>query len=146
MFDIRNQLSMISIYIPCRKDLNSPEMARLFFEYIMFNLNNPDTIVTDQCIQQTSRFCFRVCSDLWTDHQFSTGFHPLQDGQNDTQSQTMELYFRDFDSQEPENLAQILPLDEWDYNHVVHKSMRITPFLANLNYHPVMQCHAPNLS
>jgi len=38
----------MAIYLPCRKDIDSPELARMFFEHVLCKQGVPDNIVTDR--------------------------------------------------------------------------------------------------
>jgi len=49
-------LSKMAIYLPFRKDINSPELARMFFEYVICNRNLSDMILTNCETEFTSRF------------------------------------------------------------------------------------------
>ena len=91
---IIDRLTKYAIYLPCRKDLDSPELAKMFFEHVMCKHGIPDHIITDRGTQFTSRFWKRVCSYLTVDHRLSTAFHPQTDGQTERQNQTMEQYLR----------------------------------------------------
>jgi len=53
---IRNRRTKMAIYLPCRKDVDSPELARLFVEHVIGKPGIPDNIVTDCGTQFTSRF------------------------------------------------------------------------------------------
>jgi hypothetical protein len=75
-----DRLTKMAIYLPCRKDVNSPVLARMFFEEVICNHGVPSNIVTDRGSQFTSRFWNRVCSHLSIDHRLSTSFHPQTDG------------------------------------------------------------------
>ena len=140
---IVDRLTKMAIYLPCRKDIDSPELARLFFEHVICKRGVHDNIVTDRGTQFTSRFWTRVCSHLSTDHRLSTAFHPQTDGQTERQNQTMEQYLRAFCNYEQDNWVELLPLAEFAYNNAIHASTRMTPFWANYHYHPVMQFKAP---
>jgi len=45
---IVDRLTKMAIYLPCRKDIDSPELARLFFEHVICKRGVPDNIVTDR--------------------------------------------------------------------------------------------------
>jgi hypothetical protein len=91
---IADRLTKMAIYLPCRKDINTPELARLIFEHIICKRGIPDNRVTDHGTQFTSQFWTRVCSHLSTNHRLSTAFHPQTNGQTERQNQTMEQYLR----------------------------------------------------
>jgi hypothetical protein len=44
---IVDRLTNMVIYLPCRKDVDSPELARLFFEHVICKHGVPDNIITD---------------------------------------------------------------------------------------------------
>jgi len=91
-----DRLTKMAMYLPCRRDIDSPELARIIFEHVTCNGGVPDNIVTDRGTQFTSRFGTWVCSHFITDHWLSTAFHPQTDEQTDRQNQTMEQYLRAF--------------------------------------------------
>jgi hypothetical protein len=51
---IADRLTKMAIYLPCRKGIDLPELARLFFEHVICKRGVPDNIVTDRCAQFTS--------------------------------------------------------------------------------------------
>jgi hypothetical protein len=87
-----DRLTKMAIYLPCRKDVDFPELARMIFEEVICKHDIPSNIITDRGSQFTSRFCNRVCSYLSIDHRLSTSFHPQTDGQAERQNQTTEQY------------------------------------------------------
>jgi len=140
---IVDRLTEMAIYLPCRKDIDSPELARPFFEHVICKGGVADKIVTDRSTQFTSRFWTRVCSHWSTDNRLSTAFHPQTDGQTERQNQTMGQYLRAFCNYEQDNSVELLPLADFAYNNAIHASTRMTPFWANYQYHPVVQFKAP---
>jgi hypothetical protein len=137
------RLTKMAIDLPCRKDMDLLELARLWFDHVICKSGLTDNIVTDHGTQFTSRFWTRVCSHLSTDHRLSTAFHPQTDGSTERQNKTMEQYLRAFCNYEQDNWVELLPLAEFAYNNPVHTSTRMTPFWANYHYHAVMQFKAP---
>ena len=93
---IVDRLTKIAIYLPCRKDNNSPELAQMFFEHVICKRSLPDNITTNRGKEFNSRFSDRVCSHLSINHRLSTAFHPQTDSQTERQNQTMEQYLRAF--------------------------------------------------
>jgi len=51
---IVDRLTKMAIYSLCRNDIDSPELARLFFEHVICKRGVPDNIVTDRGTQFTS--------------------------------------------------------------------------------------------
>ena len=124
-------------------EIDSPELARLFFERVICEHGIPDHIITDRGSQFASRFWRRVCSHLSIDHRLSTAFHPQTDGQTERQNQTMEQYLRAYSNYEQDNWVELLPLAQFAYNNSEHASTRRTPFFANYGFHPEMQFKNP---
>jgi hypothetical protein len=143
---IVDRLTKMPTYLPCRKDIDSPELAQMFFEHMICKRGVPDNIVTDRGKEITSRFWNRVCSHLSINHRVSTAFHPQTDGQTERQNQTMEQYLRGFCNYEQDNWVELLPLAEFAYNTSIHHSTCMTPFWANYHYHPSMQFKPPKVT
>ena len=140
---IVDRLTKMAKYLPCRKDIDSPELARRFFEEIICEHGIPDNIITDRGSTFTSRFWTRVCENLSMDHRLSTAFHPQTDGQTERQNQTMEQYLRAYVNYEQDNWVELLPLAQFAYNNATHASTRLSPFFANYGYHPELQFKRP---
>jgi hypothetical protein len=138
-----DRLTQMAIYLPCRKDLDSPELARMFFEHVICNHGVRDDIITDRGTQFTSRFWTRVCSHMSINHRLSMTFHPQTDGQMERCNQTMEQYLRAFCNYEQDNWVELLPLAVFAYNNSAHASTRMTPFWAMYHWHPKIQFRAP---
>ena len=143
---IVDRLTKMAIYLPCQKDIDSAELARMFFEHVICKQGVPNNIVTDRGTQFTSPFWTRVCSHMSIDHPLSTAFHPQTDGQTERQNQTMEQYLRAVSNYEQDNWAELLPRAEFEYNNSVHASTRMTPFWAMYHRNPEMQFKAPKAS
>jgi hypothetical protein len=76
-----DQLAKMASYLPCRKDIDSPELRRIVFEYVLCLHRVPKNINTDRAKEFTSRFWTRVCSHMCADHPLTMAFHPQTDGQ-----------------------------------------------------------------
>ena len=133
-----NRLTKMALYIPCRKDLDSPELARLFFERVICHYGVPEHIITDRGPTFTSLFWKHICTHMTIDHQLSTSFHPQMNGQIERQNQTMEQYPCAYVNYEQNNWVDLLPLAQFVYNNTVHATTRISPFYAMYGMHPRM--------
>jgi len=143
---IVDRLTKMATYLPCRKDIDSPELARMFFEHVICKRGVPDNIVTDRGKEFNSRFWNRVCSHLSINHRLSTAFHPQTDGQTERQNQTMEQYLRAFCNYEQDNWVELFPLAKFAYNNSLHHPTCMTPFWANYHYHPSIQFKPPKVT
>jgi hypothetical protein len=132
---IVDRLTMMTIYLLCQKDINSPELPRLFFEHVIMKRSFPPNIVTDCRTQFTSRFWTWVCCHLSTDHQLSTSFNPPPDGLSDRQHQTKKQYLQAFCNSALDNWVQLWQLADFPYNVAIHTFTRITPCWVKYHYH-----------
>jgi len=140
---IVDRLTKMAIYLPCRKDIDSPELAPMFFKQVICKHSVPDNIITDRGPQFTSRFRNRVCSHMSINYRLLTAFHPQTDGQTERQNQTMKQYLRAFCNYKQDDWVELLPLVEFAYNNSMHASTRMTPFWAVYHRHPKMQFKMP---
>jgi hypothetical protein len=135
----------MAIQVPGGKDIDSPELAWLFFARDIVMCGVPDNIVIHHGTQLIRQLWTRVCSHLSTDHRLLKAFHPLTDGQTEHKNQTMVHYLRVFCNYEQDNWVKILPLAELNYHYPLHRCTRITPFWGNSHHDRVMQFKAPKL-
>jgi hypothetical protein len=63
-----DRLTKMAIYLPCRKDIDSPELARMCFEHVICKHSLPDNIIPDHSTQFTSPFWTRVYSHMSITH------------------------------------------------------------------------------
>jgi len=133
----------MAIYLPCRNDIDLPELAWMILEQVICKRGVPDNIVTDCGKAFTSWFCNRVCSHLSINHRLLSAVHPQTNGQTERKNQTIKQYMRAFSNYEQDNWVELLPLAEFAYNNSVHYSTQMTPFWANYNYHLPMQFKPP---
>ena len=83
---IIDQLTKYAINLPCRKDIDSPELTRLFFEHVIFKHGIPEHVITVRGMQFTSHFWSRVCSHISVNHRLSMTCYPQTDGQKERQN------------------------------------------------------------
>jgi hypothetical protein len=140
---IVDRLTKMAIYLPCQKDNDLPEWAKLVFDHVICKRGVPENIVTDRGTQYTGRFWTQVCLHLSTEHQLSTDFNPQMDGQRQRPTLATVEYIQGFCNYEQDNLVEPLLQAEFAYNNAIYVSTRMTPFWVNYHYNPVMQCKAP---
>jgi len=129
---IVDRLTKMAIYPPCRKDINSPELAWMFFKHLICKRDLPDNITTNCGNEFTSRFWDTVCSHRSINHCLSTASHLQTDPQTEIQNQAMEQYLRVFGNYKQDNWVELLPLAEFVQTspstipHWWHRSVRTT--------------------
>jgi len=75
-----DHLTTMATYLPCRKNIDSPELTWMLVEYVIWKYRVRENITTDSGKEFTSRFWDSVCSHLSINHHLSTAFHPQTDG------------------------------------------------------------------
>jgi hypothetical protein len=140
---IIDRLTKMAFYLPCRKDIDTPEMRWILFEKLICNRERPDTIVTDRTRVFTSRFWNPIWSHLSINHRLSTTFQSQTNGPTERKKDTMEKYLWAFPNYQQDNWVELLQLAEFANNNSVHHSTRMTPFWANYHYHQQMQFKRP---
>ena len=67
-------------YIPTTMDVNSKQVAKLFFNNIFHLYGIPDSIVSDRGTQFASEFTRALTNLVDIQQKISTTFHPQTDG------------------------------------------------------------------
>jgi hypothetical protein len=125
-------------FIPCRKTITAPELAKLFLTNIFRLHGLPLDIVSDRGSVFTAQFWRALTSSLNIQQNLSSAFHPESDGQTERVNQVLEQYLRCYVDYQQTNWPQLLPLAEFCYNNSEHSSLKCSPFRANYGYDPVM--------
>lgn len=116
------------------------EAARCLME--AFKLHGlPTNIVSDRGTTFTSGVWRQLCSRLRIQLKMSTSFHPETDGQTERSNQSLETYLRQYVNFSQDNWAELLPFAEFQVNDTVNVSIGMTPFFADLGYHPKSGIH-----
>jgi hypothetical protein len=101
----------------------------------------PRSIVSDRGTSFVNAFWKHVCRRLRINAKLSTAAHPQTDGQTEIANQALEIYLRKYINYTQDNWAQWLYLAEFQANDTVNSSTGLTPFFADLGYHPRSGIH-----
>ena len=118
--------------------------SKEFAEHFMhiFRLHGlPRTIVSDRGTSFVNRFWRRVCQRLGIKLKISTAHHPETDGQSEIANQALETYLRKYVNYTQNDWAARLHVAEFQANDTVNSSTGLTPFFADLGYHPRSGIH-----
>lgn len=135
---IIDRLTKMVHYEPVVKTLTAEQLAEVLMESVFKYHGLPDSIVTDRGSLFTSHFWSSLCYYMKVKRRLSTAFHPQTDGQTERQNSTMEAYLRSYCRFEQDDWVQWLATAEFAYNNTQHSSTKMTPFEANIGYHPRM--------
>jgi len=136
---IVDRLITLAINLLCRKDIDSPQLARMFLEHVICKHGLKVNIVMYCGKEFNSRFWNPVRSHLIINPRLSTSFHPPTDGCTECQRPTMVQYLLAFCNYEQNKWVELLPLAKFSYPNSVHHSTWMTPCWANYHYHVPMR-------
>lgn len=131
-----DMLTKMVHFVPCRGLPSAPATARMFIQHIFRLHGLPDRVVSDRGTQFTARFWKSLMDALGVQVCLSSAHHPETDGGTEKVIGILEQYLRCFVNQRQDNWAQYLALAEFAFNNSQHTSTQVTPFYANLGYHP----------
>lgn len=133
---IVDRLTKMAIFVPTSTSMDAAELAQLYVTHVFSKHGLPLNIVSDRGSEFTSRFWRSATTLLGIDLQLSTAFHPETDGQTERVNQVLEQYLRLYADYQQKEWAKLLPLAEFAYNNAPHSTTGVSPFFANLGYHP----------
>ena len=122
--------------VPCHTTVNAEDLADLFLKNVFRLHGLPDSIISDRGPQFASRFWHHLTACLKTEPRLSTAFHPETDGQTERINAIMEQYLRGYVNYQQDDWVRYLHLAEFAANNQVSDTLGISPFFANLGFHP----------
>src|SRR5258705_8214543 len=134
-----DRLSKMAHYIPTTSDVNSKQLAKLFFDNIFRLHGIPDSIVSDRGTQFTSDFTRALAALVGIHQKLSTSFHPQTDGQTERVNALVEQYLRGYCNYQQDNWVELLTMAEFSYNNTMCSSTSLTSFFAMYGEHPRYQ-------
>ena len=136
IFVVVDRLTKMANYIPTRKDTNSEQVARLYFDNIFRLHALPDSIISDRGTQFTSVFPRTLCKLVGITLKLPTRFHPQTDGQTERVNAILEQYLRGYINYQSDNWCELLTIAEFAYNNTISATTGITLFFALYRQHP----------
>lgn len=124
-----DRLSKQAISVPCMKDVDSRELARLYI-YHVYRYHGPAlSIVSDRGPQFVSEFWRAFNHILGTTISLSTADHPQTDGQTEIYNKYLQRRLRPFVSYYQDNWSDLLPLMDYAQLTLPHSSLdNMTPY------------------
>jgi len=123
-----DRLSKQAISIPCHKNIDAREMARLFIQWVYRFGHTPETIVSDRGPQFVSRFWSEFCRILGVKVKLSTAYHKETDGQTEIMNKYIDQRLRPFVNYYQDNWSQLLPLIDRAQATLPHSSTGLSPY------------------
>jgi hypothetical protein len=129
IFVVVDKLSKRAYYIPTTTNVTAPEVAKLYFKYVVKNGHGiPESIVSDRDARFTSLFWKSLWDLLDTKLRMSTAHHPQTDGQTENMNKTLEQILRAFCGAKQDDWDELLPYAEIAYNSAKNLSTGFSPF------------------
>ena len=124
------------ISIPCHKNIDAKEVARLYINYPYRIYGPPDTIVSDRGPQFISAFWNEFTRILGIKLKLSTAYHPQTDGQTEIVNQYLDQKLRPFVNYYQDNWAELLPMMDYSQATLPHDSTGFAPIQLEMGYLP----------
>ena len=132
-------------FIPSIESMSSSDLADLYINNIFKLHGLPDDIVSDRGPVFRSKFWLSLLESLKIKSKLSTAFHPQTDGQTERVNQSIEQYLRCYTNFSQDDWSRLLPHAEFAYNNTMSSTTKVSPFFANLGFHPRMEyCFSSN--
>ena len=132
-------------FIPCKESMSSSDLADLYINNIFKLHGLPDDIESDRGTVFRSKFWLSLLESLKIKSKLSTAFHPQTDGQTERVNQSIEQYLRCYTNFSQDDWSRLLPHAEFAYNNTMSSTTKVSPFFANLGFHPRMEyCFSSN--
>ena len=122
-------------YEPVKITINTPGLAKVIINVVIWHHGLPDSIITNWGSLFTSKFWSSLCYFLGIKKKLSTAFYPQIDGQTERQNSTMKAYLRAFVNWEQNDWVRLLPIAEFAYNNAKNASTGHTLFELNYGFH-----------
>jgi transposase InsO family protein len=129
------------ILIPCREDMGSEEVARLFRDHAFPYTGIPRRIISDRDTRFTSQFFKELCKQLEIKQNISSAYHPQTDGQSERTNQTVETILRIFCNHQQDNWADWLKVAQYLINCRPSSTTRKPPYELWMGFIP--RTHQP---
>jgi transposase InsO family protein len=129
------------ILIPCREDMGSEEVARLFRDHAFPYTGIPKRIISDRDTRFTSQFFKELCAQLEIKQNMSSAYHPQTDGQSERTNQTVETILRIFCNHQQNNWADWLKVAQYMINSRPSSTTKKPPYELWMGFIP--RTHQP---
>jgi transposase InsO family protein len=78
------------ILLPCREDMGSLDIAKLYLERVFPYVGVPEKIISDRDTRFTSKIFKELCEMLRIKQNVASAYHPQTDGQSEKTNQHVE--------------------------------------------------------
>lgn len=133
---IVDRFTKVAHFIPTFKTLTGEMAAYLFIDHVIRLHGFPRQIVSDRDVRFFSKFWITIHHILGIKLTLSSANHPETDGQTERTIQIINRLIRSYIKADPTTWVQLLPLLEFAYNSAYHRSLKTSPFMADIGRTP----------
>ena len=133
---IIDRLTKMVNYKPVKITIDTPGLAKVIIDIVVWYYCLPDSIITDQGSLFTSKFWFLLCYFLGIKRKLFMAFFPQINGQTERQISIMEAYLRAFVNWKQNDWVRLLLMAEFAYNNAKNANTGHTSFKLNCGFHP----------
>jgi len=130
------RLSKRSISVPCYKNTDAKETARIYLDRVWRYYGPADTIVSDRGPQFISEFWKEFNRILGTKIKLSTADHAQTDGQTENMNQWIDQRLRPFINYYQDNWSELIPIMDYAQATLPQDSTTLPPIQIELGYVP----------
>lgn len=117
-------------------DMGTEDLLEALHRRVFSCYGLPKSLVNDQGGQMISKLWQRICKRYGIKSKPSSAHHPETDGQTENASKVMKNYLRAYVRYAQDDWVDFLPDAEFAANNHENASTGMTPFFAELGYHP----------
>ena len=118
----------------------------LFLKHVFTFHGLPDDVVSDWGTTFTAKFMQEVLKALKIQQKLSSAYHPQIDGQTECTNAILEQYLQSYIYYQQSDWSTLLPWAKFAYNNTSQSSTQVSPFFANMGYHPRFSVTVPRAS
>jgi hypothetical protein len=127
IFVVVDTLMKSAHFIPVRTTYQAPDIARVFISEIVRLHGVPKRIISNRGSVFTGRFWTSFQEALGTQLNFSTEYHPENNGQTEQTNQILEDMLRMYVMDQQKHWEEFLPLVEFAYNNSYQSTIKMVP-------------------
>jgi hypothetical protein len=136
VFVVVDRFSKRTFTLPCKRTIDAPEVAELYYTYIWRIYGAPETIVSDQGGQFVSAFTNELCKLTGVKQHFASTYHAPTNGGVEIVNQYIDQRLRPFINHFQDNWSDLLPAMDFAQATLKHESTGFSPYELELGFPP----------
>ena len=136
VFVVVDRFGKRTFTLPCRRTIDAPGVAELYYTYIWRIYGAPETIVSDQGGQFVSAFTNELCKLTGVKQHFASTYHAPTNGGVEIVNQYIDQRLRPFINHYQDNWSDLLPAMDFAQATLKHESTGFSPYELELGFPP----------